>query len=54
MTDEQQYQRGVEYAEWWIENGGRLLVEDLPSSWSEARCNGFSDRLKQERDKKAA
>lgn len=52
-ADEQQYQRGAEYAEWWIGAGGKLLVEDLPPGWSEARCNGFSDRLKEERDKMA-
>jgi hypothetical protein len=45
MTEEQQYQSGWEYAGLWISHGGKLIVDELPDTWSDAKCNGFSDRL---------
>jgi hypothetical protein len=49
MTEEQQYEAGWQYGSWWISRGGTLIVDELPSNWSDAKCNGFSDRLVQER-----
>lgn len=49
--DEQQYQQGHAYGDWWIKSGGPLMVDEFPHNWSEAKCNGFSDRLVGERVK---
>jgi hypothetical protein len=51
MSNEAQYQAGREYAEFWIRTGGDLVVQDSPDSWSDAKCNGFHDRLTEERNK---
>jgi hypothetical protein len=44
MSEEQQY-AGWKYAGWWLSTGGKLIVDELPANWSDAKCNGFSDRL---------
>lgn len=51
MSDEAQYASGREYAEFWIRTGGQLTNVDSPDSWSDAKCNGFHDRLHEEQQK---
>lgn len=50
-NDEQEYAKGRAYGDWWIKQGAPLRVDELPENWSEAKCNGFSDRLVEERTK---
>jgi hypothetical protein len=49
--DEQEYAKGRAYGDWWIKHNGNLKVDEFPENWSDAKCNGFSDRLVEERDK---
>lgn len=51
MSAEAQYAAGRDYAEFWIRTGGQLANVDSPDDWSDAKCNGFHDRLTEERKK---
>lgn len=49
MFEEKEYASGRRYAEFWISTGGSLVNVDSPDGWSDAKCNGFHDRLVEER-----
>jgi hypothetical protein len=49
MNDEKQYVAGRQYAEFWIKHGGSLNNVESPDGWSDAKCNGFHDRIVEER-----
>lgn len=49
MIEEKEYASGRRYAEFWIETGGSLTNVESPDSWSDAKCNGFHDRIVAER-----
>lgn len=43
------YAAGWRYAEWWMSKGGGLSADPC-DNWTDARANGFYDRLQQERE----